>query len=137
VRGDEAKRVADRARVQLNEAREALAVRRAEVALLAADADGGAVAPDRFVALIGKLGSLAKLEVEQDERERREASVSLGAALELQGVGMRFEVVNDASLPTETGAKMARAFVAGTAFALGLPLIAVAVGAFSWRRSPA
>jgi hypothetical protein len=40
-------------------------------------------------------------------------------------------------LPGETGAKRARIVVAGTAFLMGLPLIVVAVGAFSARRMPA
>lgn len=45
-----------------------------------------------------------------------------------------FEVVNDASLPSDTGAKSKRLLVAGTAFVFGLPLLAIGVGAFAPRR---
>ena len=136
VRRNEATRVARQAREQLDQAREALALRRSEVASLESQMGRGAVAPDRLVSLIGKLGSIAGLEAQQDERERREAELSLGAALEEQGIGMRFEVVDDASSPTHAGAKQARVFIACTAFVLGLPLIAIAVGAFHPRRTP-
>jgi hypothetical protein len=136
ARKDQATRAANRAREQLDEARAALAVRRSEVTLLAAEVDGGAVSPERLVAFIGKLGSLSALEAHQDESERREASLSLGAALEEQGISMRFEVVNDASLATETDAKQARPLIAGLALALGLPLIAISVGAFNPRGTP-
>ena len=134
TRKNEALRAADLAKEQLDEARQALALRRSAVASMRAELDrGNAVAPERRIAFIGLLGSLPALELKQDERERREASLALGASLEQRGIGMVFEVVNDASLPTDAGASSRRVFVAGTAFVLGLPLLAIAVGAFARR----
>src|SRR5450432_1312038 len=92
---------------------------------------GGNDAPERRIAFIGLLGSLPALELKQDERERREASLALEAALERKGVGTRFEVVDDAVLPLGMGAKSERALLASTTFVLGLPLLAIAVGAFA------
>jgi hypothetical protein len=131
---NESTRAASRAKEQVDEARRALAVRRSEVASIRAELDrGSAAAPERRIAFIGLLGSLPALELQQDERERREASLALGAALEQRGIGMMFEVVNDASLPMDTGAKRRRLLVAGTAFVFGLPLLALGVGAFASR----
>jgi hypothetical protein len=135
MRKDEATRAAALAKAQVDEARQALALRRSAVASMRAELDrGGAVAPELRIAFIGLLGSLPALELSQDERERRAASMALGAALEQRGIGMVFEVVNDASLPTDTGATKRRVLVAGTAFVFGLPLLAIAVGAFAPRR---
>jgi hypothetical protein len=135
ARKSEARRTADLAKEQVDEARQALAVRRSEVALMRAELDRGAAPPERRIAFIGLLGSLPALELRQDERERREASLALGAALEQQGIGLVFEVVNDASLPTDAGARSKRVVMASTAFVLGLPLLAIAVGAFAPRRT--
>ena len=135
ARAEQATHSAEQERTRVAEARDALAARRAEVAALAADLKRGDAPPGRRVAYIGKLGSLAVLEAKQEERERREASLSLGAALEARGVGMRFDVIDDASTPTDTDARRARALLAGTAFALGLPLLIVAVGAFARPRT--
>jgi hypothetical protein len=135
TRRNDATRAAAFAKEQVDDARQALALRRSAVAAMRAELDrGGAAAPDLRIAFIGLLGSLPALELRQDERERREASMALGAALEQRGIGRVFEVVNDASLPTDTGAPRRRVFVAGTAFVLGLPLLAIAVGAFAPRR---
>jgi uncharacterized protein involved in exopolysaccharide biosynthesis len=133
TRKNEALRAADLAKEQLDEARQALALRRSAVASMRAELDRGNAVPERRIAFIGLLGSLPALELRQDERERREASLALGASLEQRGIGMVFEVVNDASLPTDAGASRRRVFVAGTAFVFGLPLLAIAVGAFARR----
>ena len=95
----------------------------------------GTADPKRRIAFIGLLGSVPALELRQDERERREAALALGAAFEQRGVGMVFDVVNDGSLPPDAGAKTRRALVAGTAFVFGLPLLAIAVGTFAPRRT--
>jgi hypothetical protein len=135
TRKNEATRAAVFAKEQVDEARQALALRRSAVASMRAELDRGeAVPPERRIAFIGLLGSLPALELRQDERERREASIALGAALEQRGIGMVFEVVNDASLPTDTGAAKRRVLLAGTSFVFGLPLLALAVGAFGPRR---
>jgi hypothetical protein len=135
TRKNEALRAARLAKDQLDEARQALALRRSEVVSMRTELDrGSAAVPERRIAFIGLLGSLPALELRQDERERREASLALGAALEQRGVGMVFEVVNDGSLPTDPGAKSRRALVAGSAFVFGVPLLAIALGAFAPRR---
>jgi hypothetical protein len=136
TRKNEATRAADLAREQVDEARQALALRRSEVAAMRAelDHDGSEAAPERRIAYIGRLGSLPALELQQDERERREASLALGAAIEQRGVGMVFEVVDDASLPTDTVAAGKRSLVACMAFVVGLPLLAIAMGAFAPSR---
>jgi hypothetical protein len=136
MRRDDAARAADAARHQVDDAREALEVRRSTVASMQAEIDGSAgVAPEQRVTFLGLLGTLPALELRQDECERREASLALGAALERRGIGMLFEVVDDALLPSNSGAQLGRAVVAGAAFVLGLPLLAVAVGAFGTRRT--
>jgi len=137
TREREAAHAADVAKAQVDDARQALAVRRAAIASMRADLDRGGVAGfERRIVLIGLLGSVPSLERDQDERERRAASLALGAALERRGVGTLFEVVNDAVLPSDTRARSVRAIVAGAAFVLALPLLAIAVGAFAPRRPP-
>jgi hypothetical protein len=135
MRESEAKRAADLARERVDAARDALAVRRSEVASMQAELDRGAMAPENRMTFIGLQGSLPALELKQDERERREASLALEAALERKGVGTRFEVVDDALLPHDAEAKSIRALMAGTTFVLGLPLLTIALGAFAPKRA--
>jgi hypothetical protein len=131
----EATQAADLAKEQAAEARQALALRRSAVAGLRAELDREVTArPERRLVYIGLLGSLPALELEQDERERREASLALGAALEQRGVGTVFQVVNDALLPADPGTTRGRTVLAGTAFVFGLPLLAMTVGAFAPKR---
>jgi hypothetical protein len=138
TRKDEAMRAAGLAKEELDEARQALALRRSAVASMRAELDRTtADAPEGRIAFIGLLGSLPAMELRVDERERREASLALGASLEQRGIGMNFEVVNDASVPTDAEARRGRVLVAGTAFVLGLPLLAIAVGAFGAGRARA
>jgi hypothetical protein len=138
MRKSESARSSDLAREQVDQASQALALRRSAVASMQAELDGNSnAAPDRRIAFIGLLGSLPALEQRLDQREKREAAIALGAELEQGGVGMMFTVVDDALLPNDTRANDKRAIVAGAAFVLGLPLLAVAVGAFSPRRENA
>jgi hypothetical protein len=132
----EATQAADLAKEQAGEARQALALRRSTVAAMRVELDreGAAAQPERRLVYIGLLGSIPALELEQDERERREASLALGAAFEQRGVGTVFEVVNDALLPADPGTMRERTVLAGTAFAFGLPLLAMTVGAFAPKR---
>ncbi len=134
ARKDQALRARDLAKQQVDEASQAVALRRSALASMRAEIDHApTIAPEHRIAFIGLLGSLAALERRLDERERREAALALGAAFEQRGVGMVFTVVNDAFLPADTGAYGARVLMAGTAFVLGLPLLAIAVGAFASR----
>jgi hypothetical protein len=134
----EAMRAMDLAKQQVDEAREALALRRSAVASMRAEFDRETtVAPERRIAFIGLLGSLPALELRLDERERNEAELALGVAFERQGIGMVFTVVNDGLLPADTGARGRQVLACGAAFALGLPLLAIAVGAFGPGRARA
>jgi hypothetical protein len=129
-------RAADLAKTQVDDARRALALRRSAAASMRADLDeSGASVPRRRLALIGLLESLPALELAQDQREKREASLAFGAAIERRGVGTVFQVVDDASLPGDAGARGTREFLGAAAFVLGLPLLAIAVGAFAPRRA--
>jgi hypothetical protein len=137
-RGRQAARALDVARAQVDDAREALTRRRSMVFALQDELDGDAsVAPERRIALIGLLGTLPALELRQDECERREASVALSAAMERRGIGMLFEVVDDAALPTDASQKVGRAVVASTAFVCGLPMLAIGLGAIGGGRGRA
>ncbi len=136
ARAAEARHAADLAKEQVDESREALEQRRSRVASLRAEIDRAPTADfRRRVEYIGLLGSLPALELAQDERERREASFALGAALEQRGAGIRFEVVSDGSLPSDAGMKSGRVLMAGAAFAFGVPLLAIFLGAFAPRRT--
>jgi hypothetical protein len=90
--------------------------------------------PARQIELVGLLGSLAVIERDLDAATSRAASYELGAAREQAGVGLRFEVANEASLPSEVQARRFTWIAAIASFVFGLPLSATAVGAFSQRR---
>jgi hypothetical protein len=90
------------------------------------------------VRLVSLLGSLDALERQTAESERRELALSMGAAVERQGIGLRFTVVNDGILPVAPGlGYLGVAGVASVALLLGLPLVAMAVGAVDWKRGSA
>jgi hypothetical protein len=138
TREGEATRAADLAQARVDDARTALAIRRAAVASMRSDMERGGVAGfDRQILFIGLLGSIPALELQQDERERRAASLALGATLERRKIGTLFEVVNDAVLPADGGLKSTRWLAAGATLVLALPLIAMAIGAFAPRRHSA
>ena len=132
VRRDQATSAAERAKHEVDTARQALVLRRSEVAWKEDELQRvGGADPRRQVELIGLLGFRYRLELRQDERERREASLSLGALLERHGMGMSFEVVDDASLPSGPGARGEPIAFALASLAFALPLVSMAVGAFA------
>ena len=90
--------------------------------------------PRLQVQLVGLLGSLASLERRAEAAELRSDSLDLSAALERHGAGLRFEVVDDASLPSGRDQRRLRLLLAGSSFALGVPLLAMAIGAFDPKR---
>jgi hypothetical protein len=131
---------ADRAAQEAERAREALraAVQRRSVeiaekknAVLATTVPDAAIQ----VELVGLLGSMDSLERDLEAATRRAASFQLGAALEQGGVGLSVEVVDDATLPNDARRNYWIALAAGASFLLGLPLSAMAVGAFFPRRT--
>lgn len=100
------------------------------VAKRAEMAASGPADPRLQVELVGLLGSMPALEREVDAAERRAATLELGAAWERHGIGLNFEVVDAGSLPGRA-ARARNAVWAGAATLLcGLPLVAMAVGAF-------
>lgn len=135
ARRGQATQAAESAKREVDAARDALISRRTQVASereqLENEPDGD---PRRRVELVGLLGSLPGLEARQNETERREAELSLGAALERSGNGMSFQVVDDASVASGAGARNSQIGLAVAAFTLGLPLIAMAVGAFAQKK---
>ena len=90
--------------------------------------------PAAQVELVGLLGSMDTLERDLEAANRRASSFQLGAALEQGGVGLRVEVVDDATLPNEARRSHWIVLAAGASFLFGLPLSAMAVGAFFPRR---
>lgn len=98
-----------------------------------------ATAPDRQlqVELVGLLGSLAALERRVDAAERRAASSELGALLEREGMGLSFQVVDDGALPGRAVRVRTALVTALATFGFGLPLVALAVGAFGVKRGQA
>ena len=86
--------------------------------------------PELQVQLVSLLGSLSALEREVEAAERRAATLDLGAAWERRGIGLNFEVVDDGSLPGRAARTRAAAWAGGATLLCGLPLVAMAVGAF-------
>jgi hypothetical protein len=80
------------------------------------------------------LGSLGALEHQVEAAERRASTLELGAGLERGGIGLFFEVVDDGALPERSGQLQAQLLAGATTLLLGVPLIALAVGAFSSTR---
>jgi hypothetical protein len=94
--------------------------------------------PRLGVELVSALGALDGQEKQTLALERREALVSLGAAAETEGLGLRFTVVDDGAIPRSAGRGPGRlAAVALLASMLALPLVALGVGAGSASRRPA
>jgi hypothetical protein len=86
--------------------------------------------PELQVELVSLLGSLTALEREVDAAERRATTLDLGAAWERRGIGLNFEVVDDGALPGRAARARAAAWAGGATLLCGLPLVALAVGAF-------
>jgi hypothetical protein len=135
LRQSQTSRAAARAKQEVDASRRALAARRSAIALTRDEIERSPrVEPHRQVEFVGLAGSLPALELRQDEAERRAASLGLEAALERQGVGMSFQVVDDATLPPDSSASSRQFALVVAALALGLPLVTLGVGAFGRRK---
>ena len=78
--------------------------------------------------LVSLWGSVDFLELELSTAEQRKATLDLGAELERSGVGMRFEVVDEGSLPGRSRFAVGDVLIsAGLGLIFGLPLVALAV----------
>jgi hypothetical protein len=94
-------------------------------------------APTRQVELVGLMGSLAALEKRETEVSRREAALSLGAALERHGIGLSFEIADDPGLPSSSRHRDLAVLGVGASIVFGLPLLAMAVGSLGAKRGKA
>lgn len=90
--------------------------------------------PQLQVELVGAIGSLATLERQVQAAERRSASLDLGAAREQRGIGLSFQVVEDATLPSDARRHNVEQWAAGMSLLLGFPFVVLAIGAFEPRR---
>lgn len=97
---------------------------------------GDAHAPDpgTQVELVSLLGSVPALELQVDAAERRAATLGLGADLEARGIGLRFDVAEDADAPLFDRSSRLRLLGMAGSFVLGLPLVLLTVGAFNTAR---
>jgi hypothetical protein len=93
--------------------------------------------PELQVKLVSVLGSLPSLERQADSAEKRAAALDLGMAYEAHGVGLRFDVAEDASVPIWDRNSSLRVIGAACVFVLGLPLVVLGVGAASLTRGTA
>lgn len=92
---------------------------------------GGSADPRLQVELIGLMGSLGALQHEVEAAERRAASLKLSADRERRGITLNFAVVDAGELPGRAARLQAAVWAGVTTLLCGLPLIALAVGAFS------
>ncbi|HTM44357.1 MAG TPA: hypothetical protein VL137_05350 [Polyangiaceae bacterium] len=90
--------------------------------------------PQLQVELIAAMGSLTALERQVQAVERHSAAVDLGAALEHRGMGLSFQVVEDATLPGDARRRNVALWSFGGAFVLGFPFVVLAIGAFEPKR---
>lgn len=87
--------------------------------------------PRRQVELIGLVGSLGALQREVEVAERRAAALKLSADWERRGSALNFELVDGGALPGRVARLLGAAWAGVATLLCGLPLIAMAVGAFS------
>lgn len=127
--------VADQAeehlRAALSERVQAAARKQAELAA-ATEPD-----PASQVELVSLLGSIAAVERQADEAGKRAAQLELGAHYEQRGMGLSFQVADDAGIGISSRAVRARQFAAVAAYLCALPMLVMAVGAFVPKRGAA
>jgi len=90
--------------------------------------------PGTQVELVSLLGSVPALELQVDAAERRAATLDLGADLEARGIGLRFDIAEDADAPLFDRRSRVRLLGFAGSFVLALPLVLLTVGAFNTAR---
>jgi hypothetical protein len=134
----QARRASQAARIGADTLEQALVLRLSEISDKQHALDRSrAPDPRTQVELVSLLGSVPALELQVDAAERRAATLDLGADFEARGIGLRFDVAEDADAPIFDRHSRARLLVLATAFVLGLPLVLLTVGAFNTRRGTA
>lgn len=121
-----AKRALDRLEHEATKRRREIAEKQIEIS------DQTTARPDAEIELVGLMGTLASLDREITAAQRTNAELELGAAYESSNAGMRFEVVDDGSIAKSDRLQPVQlAGIGIVTLALGLPLAALAVGAFA------
>ncbi|HTQ04117.1 MAG TPA: hypothetical protein VMI54_09675 [Polyangiaceae bacterium] len=131
----QAKRASESAKAGAETLEQALLTRLARIAEKQHEVASGATPdPSTQVELVSLLGSVPALELEVDAAERRAATLDLGADLEARGIGLRFDIAEDADAPLFDRRSRLRLLGLGGSFVLGLPLVLLTVGAFNTAR---
>jgi hypothetical protein len=131
----QAKRASESAKVGAATLEQALLARLATIAEKQRKlGDTRAPDPGTQVELVSLLGSVPALELQVDAAERRAATLDLGADLEARGIGLRFDVAEDADAPLFDRRSRLRLLGLASSFVLGLPLVLITVGAFNTAR---
>jgi hypothetical protein len=134
TRIEQAVRATHEAQRALDWMRRGLSDRKAELALKRSEMTR-TPDPRLEVEFVSLLGSAATLEREIVDAERREASLTLGAAAEQQQVGLRFDVLDDGALASSADRSTGRIVSVGLlALLFGTPLVALGVGATDRKR---
>jgi hypothetical protein len=133
-------RALERAEREARAAEQVLAARRMAIAARHEEArQAPAVSPLLEVGLMSLVASIPALEVRRDAAQQGLAVLSLGAAQETRGLGLSFDIVSDGTLSSAARyrGRDRKAYLAVATLVLGLPLVAMAVGAFAPRRGSA
>jgi hypothetical protein len=93
--------------------------------------------PRLQVELVGLLGSLGALQRRADTAERNSNAIDLDAALQRHGGGLHFEVVDAPALPSDREHQQMLLMLAASTVVFGVPLCALAIGAFQMKRETA
>jgi hypothetical protein len=134
-RAVESERAAGDAATELRAVRDAISDKTRHLAEMEETMQSAAVPdPSRQVAFVSQLGSLAALEKRELEVSRREAALALGAAYERHGIGLSFEIADEASLPVGAHLRDLQWIAMGASLAFGLPLVAMGVGAVESKK---
>jgi hypothetical protein len=131
----QARRASETAKLGAETLEQALVSRLAAIAEKQRKVEGrGTPDPAAQVELVSLLGSVPALQQQVDAAERRAAALDLGAAFEARGIGLRFDIAEDADAPLFDRHSRLRLLGLATAFVLGLPLVLLTVGAFNTAR---
>lgn len=134
----QARRASETAKVGAETLEQALVTRLAQIADKQRELDQKrAPDPNTQVELVSLLGSVPALQLQVDAAERRAAALDLGADFEARGIGLRFDVAEDADAPLFDRHSRLRLLGLASAFVLGLPLVLLTVGAFTTARGTA